>query len=163
MKIASIAIASLLILGSVKADAIVDDALAAHNEERKKYGVPDLAWDAELAKTAQDNIKGCDFDTLTEIGAGANYGVNPDFTSVRKAVNEWMKEAKKYKYDDPKSAGDSTAFTQIVWKASEKVGCAVTKCDEPDNLNYGVVCRYSPPGNADGEYKANVLKPASKK
>ncbi|KAG0015362.1 hypothetical protein BGZ81_011721 [Podila clonocystis] len=161
MKIASIAIVSLLFLGSVKADAIVDDALAAHNEVRKQYGVPDLAWDAELAKTAQENIKGCDIDTLTEIGAGGNYGVGPGFTSVRKAVVDWMKEAKKYKYEEPETAGDATSFTQLVWKASEKVGCAVTKCGNQES--YGVVCRYSPPGNTVGEYQANVLKPASKK
>ncbi|KAF9311652.1 hypothetical protein BG003_007160 [Podila horticola] len=57
MKLTPLAIASLLVLGSVKADAFVDDALAAHNEVRKEYGVPAYVWSTALANDATDFVQ----------------------------------------------------------------------------------------------------------
>lgn len=47
-------------------------------------------------------------------------------------------------------------FTQVVWKSSRQVACAIADCrggtifQQPSKY---VVCRYSPPGNFAGRYK----------
>lgn len=48
-------------------------------------------------------------------------------------------------------------FSQIVWKDTSSIGCAMQSCPTGlgANFNYAnsfiVVCRYWPPGNVDGE------------
>jgi hypothetical protein len=52
------------------------------------------------------------------------------------------------------------AFTQIVWKATTRVGCHIkTKCYDSSMVFAKMVCRYDTPGNIDGQYLANVLAP----
>ncbi|KAG0326674.1 hypothetical protein BG000_001274 [Podila horticola] len=163
MKLTPLAIASLLVFGSVKADAFVDDALAAHNEVRKEYGVPAYVWSTTLAKYAQEDAKGCHTKTdPTERGVGVNYALGPGFTSVRQAVQDWMKDGEKYNYEKPEPASDATNFVQLVWKSSRAVGCALVECPKNETPTAMVVCRYSPPGNTAEEYKDNVPEPTSK-
>ena len=55
-------------------------------------------------------------------------------------------------------------FSQIVWKSTTEVGCATVVCDKLGNVDSGsslpfTVCNYNPPGNSNGEYADNVLKP----
>jgi len=57
-------------------------------------------------------------------------------------------------------------YSQIVWKNTVSVGCAVQDCSGQGLANTGsdvspffAVCNYSPPGNFGGEYGANVLPP----
>lgn len=55
-------------------------------------------------------------------------------------------------------------FSQIVWKATTKVGCATKLCqrlgkgpaNQPSNYT---VCNYRGAGNMGGAYAKNVLKP----
>ncbi len=55
-------------------------------------------------------------------------------------------------------------YAQLVWRATKRVGCASKFCklyDPEWKLYYtifDVVCRYDPPGNVDGQYKANLRK-----
>jgi len=44
-------------------------------------------------------------------------------------------------------------FTQLIWKASTKVGCAKAS----DSSNTFVVCKYNPQGNVLGQFNTNVL------
>jgi hypothetical protein len=41
---------------------------------------------------------------------------------------------------------DVAHYTQMIWKTTTHVGCAVYRDGEWDYL----ICRYSPPGNRDG-------------
>jgi len=56
-------------------------------------------------------------------------------------------------------------FSQIVWKSTTQVGCATQYCPNGlantggDVSPYFTVCNYSPPGNFEGEYGANVMQP----
>lgn len=78
-----------------------------------------------------------------------------------KAVLEhWINgkdEAGSYNPDNP----TASHFTQVVWKSTTHVGCAVVECNlslyNPSwwPAKY-VVCNYSPAGNVEGEYKDNV-------
>jgi hypothetical protein len=51
--------------------------------------------------------------------------------------------------------------TQVVWKGSASLGCAVTRCTPLQGLPWAsgtyVVCRYNPPGNYLGQFGQNVL------
>lgn len=42
---------------------------------------------------------------------------------------------------------DVSHYTQIVWRGTTHVGCAIQRSARSDFL----ICRYSPPGNADGK------------
>ena len=79
---------------------------------------------------------------------------------VKTAVREWMDEAEKYVYVNPRFSEFTEGFVQVVWKATTQVGCATTKPPTgtiiPGQDATFIVCRYSPPGNVANEYKQNV-------
>ena len=78
-------------------------------------------------------------------------------------------EEKDYDYDTgavkTESKGKAIGhFTQVVWKASIKLGIgkATGKVVDDKGISWfctWVVGRYSPPGNYRGQYQENVLKP----
>ncbi len=78
--------------------------------------------------------------------------------------------AKAYNYkEEPDLASTSwRSFTQLIWKSSKRVGCAIQACvgnyiDDGGRLlqikSVHVRCLYDPPGNILDEYLANVLAP----
>ena len=48
---------------------------------------------------------------------------------------------------------------QIVWKGSNRVGCAVTKPYQNRQGKIFACCHYKPAGNIIGHYKEHVLRP----
>lgn len=53
----------------------------------------------------------------------------------------------------------SGGFTQVVWKSSTQVACAQAECAAGTIYNQKstiTVCRYSPPGNMQGQFSQNV-------
>lgn len=54
-------------------------------------------------------------------------------------------------------------YSQVIWKDTQTTGCAVQKCAagtmESSMDAYFCVCNYSPAGNVDTEYAANVGQP----
>ncbi|KAH9982517.1 hypothetical protein BGW80DRAFT_1453395 [Lactifluus volemus] len=70
------------------------------------------------------------------------------------AVKLWADEVVDY---DPKNPVYSH-FTQMVWKSTTQLGCAVQTCNGiigSGPANY-YVCEYNPPGNVEGEFGDNV-------
>ena len=145
-----------------------DECLDAHNFYRSLHDVPPLATDPELERFAQsraDEIESTDnyahdHPRLLK----ANYGENlhmqwtndssvPPPTCAL-SVKKWYKEIKDYKGELTPQTGH---FTAIVWKETEKVGCAKSK--QSKQMSYYVVCNYSPAGNilGPGEFEKNVL------
>ena len=57
---------------------------------------------------------------------------------------------------------DTGHFTQVVWKGSNKIGCAYADCPAGGlfDASYGpwrlISCMYNPPGNYEGQYEQNV-------
>merc|ERR1712224_1114696 len=84
-------------------------------------------------------------------------------TSFANAVQSWYDEVGNYDFAKGQTMGGVIGhFTQVVWKASTEVGCAMKlDCNNmwpglgPMN-NSVVVCRYNPPGNYRGEYVRQV-------
>lgn len=73
-------------------------------------------------------------------------------------VQSWYSEIQKYHYygREPDSGAKGFGhFTQVVWKATQRVGVG---CGKAGNATT-IVADYAPAGNMGGEYAANVPAP----
>ncbi len=138
---------------------------AAHNALRARVGVEPLVWDDRLAATAQAWVDRCvdrsapkgvidhnpdrDAGQPSEVGENIFAGTAP--VSAQQAVDGWAAEAADYDYDRNRCARGRTCghYTQVVWSASRRVGCATHYCPK---LTFGhvLVCDYGPGGNDGG-------------
>jgi uncharacterized protein YkwD len=134
--------------------------LAAHNHERARVGAPALAWDPALAAAAESYGP-------TLIGAGTLIH-SPRASRPGQRENLWMGTSGYYSpeamvgswiaeraltvpgvFPAVSRSGrweDVSHYTQLVWRSTTHVECAVARGRGQDYL----VCRYSPPGNRDG-------------
>jgi pathogenesis-related protein 1 len=135
-----------------------------HNVERRKVGVPDLTWDPALAAIAQAWASKCEdkdapmglVDHNPNRGVGYQGSVGENIfgssatASSEQAVSSWVAELNSYDYAKNSCSGVCGHYTQVVWKTTTKVGCAIYKCA---GLKYGgtLVCDYSPAGNVNGQ------------
>ncbi len=133
--------------------AEIDITVAVHNEWRAKVNVPPLVWDKELAKTAlkwakQLKKEDCAFKHSGVNGLGENLFMGTTgFYGPKEVVDSWGNEIKDYNYKKNSCSGVCGHYTQIVWKTTERVGCAKIECDGMDIW----VCNYDPPGNWVGQ------------
>jgi Alpha-L-arabinofuranosidase B (ABFB) domain/Cysteine-rich secretory protein family len=129
----------------------------AHNGYRAKHCVPNLSWSADLATGAQQWASGCKYGHSGT--SGENIAWSRPTLSPTKPVDSWYSEIGQYDFNNP--IGSYTTkqvlhFTQVVWRGSSQLGCAVATCPgpAPDGANSGwgfMVCRYVPPGNFNGQ------------
>jgi pathogenesis-related protein 1 len=131
---------------------------AAHNEVRAGLDLPPLEWSPELARFAQawaDKLKkrGCALKHRPRSGADAQrYGENifsmtGDTPSARIVVDSWAAELADYNPKTNRCKGVCGHYTQIVWRDSRKLGCAMAACGDTEVW----VCNYDPPGNYVGK------------
>jgi hypothetical protein len=137
-----------------------------HNVHRAKHCAPAVVWDDEVAASAQAWADQCTFshDDPARGELGENLAAGTTLTeSPERPVDSWYSEVKAYDFAAPGFSLNTGHFTQLVWKATTKIGCAVKTCPassifpdggEGDALLY--VCRYAPIGNLAGEFEANV-------
>lgn len=127
------------------------DMLAAHNEERAKVGAPALSWSDELARVAQEwadtLIAQRRFDHRPKSKYGENmFQTDGSRATPRKVVERWASEAANFDARSNKCKGVCGHYTQIVWRDTRKVGCAVAQRGSREVW----VCEYAPPGNYVG-------------
>jgi len=127
--------------------------LASHNAYRSKHCVPPLTWSAQLAASAQQWANGCTFSHQAKSGYGENlfWGTAGAYSS-KDAVANWYGEIAAYNFAAPGFGQKTGHFTQVVWRNSKQLGCAMASCGGKDYW----VCRYSPPGNVAGQFPENV-------
>ena len=130
------------------------DVVAAHNFIRDRIGVPPLAWSDALAEVAQGWANNLISSGLFMHSRDLRYGENlfqisgPDATSTPfEVVNAWAGEAQSYDYDTNTCHGRCGHYTQLVWRDTKQVGCAVAR----DSTREVWVCEYAPFGNIVGE------------
>jgi pathogenesis-related protein 1 len=138
----------------------------AHNAVRAQVGVGPLVWDAQLAAIARAWVIQC-VDTQAPLGlvdhnpgrssgqptyVGENIYGSGGGASGTDAVELWASEQANYDYASNTCAAGQVCghYTQIVWRSTTKVGCALHTCP---GLRYGstVVCNYAPGGNIGGQ------------
>lgn len=127
-----------------------------HNSYRRRHGVRVLAWSPRVAASAEAWARKCLFQHESQSRFGENlyavWGMPDVGRALSNAAAAWYDEISEYSYNNPGFSMKTGHFTQMVWKNSRRLGCAARQCG-PMTL---VVCRYDPPGNVMGQFKANV-------
>ena len=152
-----------LLLGAIGPRANLESRLlAAHNRERASLGVPPLQWDEHLATGAKVWANHLATEklfqhSLRESGKqpiGENiWGGTPGRFSPERMVGLWIAEKENFKdgvFPASSTTGrveDVSHYTQVVWRDSERVGCAISSGSREEIL----VCRYSRAGNVMGK------------
>ncbi len=134
--------------------------LELHNAERNRLKLPALKWNIHLEREAERwahelSRKGRieHADKKTRNGTGENLwmgtaGIWPIETMVGLFIDE-RKHYRHGNFPDISRTGkwaDVAHYTQIVWRDTQEVGCAVVTARGNDVL----VCRYWPAGNVWG-------------
>ncbi len=134
--------------------------LAMHNRERAAVGAPPLAWDPALAMAAasygpalaaRDRLAHSPRESRP--GQRENLAMgSTSYYGVEDLVGFWVEEKRHFQrgvFPNVSRTGrwaDVAHYTQMVWKSTTNVGCALHNGGDRSYL----ICRYSPPGNADG-------------
>ncbi|KAF9012625.1 CAP domain-containing protein [Cyathus striatus] len=153
--------AAALVTPDIKArDAWSDQVVQLHNSYRAQYGANPVSWNQDLYASTLQWAQGCNFAHSGGSGYGENLAAGSGGYSFSDAMNTWMSEVSQYDYNNPGFSSDTGHFTQIVWKATTGVACAVATCPAGTifsslESNY-YVCRYTPPGNVIGQFAQNV-------
>lgn len=135
--------------------------LAAHNRERSGLGVEPLRWNPALAASARawaDHLAATgQFEHAPERDAdpeGENlWAGTRGYYGLEAMVDGWVREKRFFRYGDfPHNSTtgrveDVGHYTQLVWRRTRQVGCALARGAQEDVL----VCRYSEAGNYLGE------------
>jgi hypothetical protein len=128
------------------------------NEYRANHGAPPLAWDPRLAAGAEYLTSQCPPGHSGARGLGENMarGV-PNWAA---AVKGWYDESAHVNWSSLGWNSEAGQFTQMVWRDTKAMGCAVDKKCENGAL---YVCFYEPSGNLIGvDWTRHVLPPATK-
>jgi hypothetical protein len=125
----------------------------------------DLTWDDSLAATARAWVAQCidkDGDGLLDHNDGRSTGhafyvgenifASTGTASAHDAVFSWGDERADYTYASNTCAANKMCghYTQVVWRTTQKVGCAIGNCK---NLTFSstIVCDYGPGGNVNNQ------------
>ncbi|KAH8703409.1 CAP domain-containing protein [Talaromyces proteolyticus] len=143
------------------------DSLTQTNFYRQQHNASALTWNTTLASYAQNWADHCNWKH-----SGGPYGENlaEGFSNTTSAIDAWARESTDYSYTKPTGFSEQTGhFTQLVWKATSQLGCAVADCSRNDEtfqenggeaFGWYFLCEYWPPGNVGGDddeyFKENV-------
>lgn len=137
--------------------------LEIHNMDRAKHSASPLTWDTTLASAAAKWASDCKWGHTPNNAYGQNIaaGTASGF-GAKDATDLWYDEISQYDFTKAQYSAATGHFTQMVWKGSNKLGCAIQKCSS-EQIGLGgsgtaqyVVCNYDPPGNYIGKFKENV-------
>jgi hypothetical protein len=137
--------------------------LAAHNRERAQAGIAPLEWDQRLANGAARwgsylARTGAFEHSPEALGDDDPVGENlfmgtRGYYGPEAMVGAWIAEKRMFRpgiFPHNSRTGsfeDVGHYTQLMWRRTGQVGCAVIANREDDFL----VCRYAEPGNVEGE------------
>jgi uncharacterized protein YkwD len=154
---------------------LIDQFVTAHNQARSgplnptpMPALPPVSWDPVLADAAYGYLVKCistesppalvdhnadrstDYQALGGSGyVGENIFASTGGATPSDAVSDWMSEASQYNYNTS-PIGTAGHYTQVVWRASVRIGCAIVDCPNV-TFHDTVLCDYSPGGNIQGQ------------
>ena len=142
-------------------DPVSRRLLDAHNRARAEVGAMPLEWDPVLAASAASYgprlaAIGRLVHSPREGRPGQRENLAMDITgraTPEALVQMWVDEKRLLRpglFPNVSATGrweDVAHYTQMVWKSTTRVGCAI---HDDGRWNY-LICRYSPPGNKDGQ------------
>ena len=136
---------------------------AVHNQWRSQVGLPGLRWSEKLADVAQTWANSLKDDSCGFYHSGNGYGENLykatpimwsdgrrelQDKSPKEVIDSWGNEIEDYSYSDNSCSGVCGHYTQVVWKETTEVGCAMSVCNDKSQI---WVCSYYPAGNVVGK------------
>jgi uncharacterized protein YkwD len=139
--------------GAQQPSGIAREFTDAHNAVRKTVGVAPLRWSERLAASAKEWA-----DSLLASGrfthrpgsqTGENlYELRGASATPTLVVRTWADEGRGYDYSSNQCrAGSCGHYTQIVWRDTHELGCAVARARGREVW----VCEYNPAGNWEGQ------------
>jgi hypothetical protein len=160
----ALAAAAPLVLGTTGLESNIEERLlAAHNRERAVLDVPALTWNDGLARDAAawgrhlariGYLRHYEEMSYDDDAQGENlWAGTRGYFSPEDMVGLWLAEKRHYKpgiFPLVSRTGrleDVGHYTQVIWRNSTHVGCAVVEGQADDFL----VCRYSEGGNVIGQ------------
>ncbi|XP_049638837.1 GLIPR1-like protein 1 [Suncus etruscus] len=159
--------------------SFIDECVQSHNEFRSRVDPPaadmkQMSWSASLAKVAKNWANQCRFEhngcLSTPYACDSNYqflGENiwmgtANIFSPKSAIEAWYNETEHFTFDNLQCTEVCGHYTQVVWAASNRVGCAVSTCSSTNSLNNLIfVCNYGPAGNFQGTHPYTKGAPCS--
>lgn len=135
--------------------------LSTHNRERHALGLPQLKWDAGLAQGAKvwadhlavtgkfehsPNIAGQPLEGENIWGGTTGAYFPEDMVGLWIAEKAYFTKGVFPENSKTGHVQDVSHYTQLVWRRTGSVGCAIGKGEQEEIL----VCRYSEPGNRRG-------------
>ncbi|XVF68167.1 hypothetical protein PTKIN_Ptkin10aG0182200 [Pterospermum kingtungense] len=123
------------------------------NAARAEVNVPPLTWDDKVAAFAQEYANKRKADCQLVHSQVPQYGEciawGSGDMSVAVAAKMWIDEKAGFDPISNTCSGDQCGhYTQVVWKNTQRVGCAKVKCNNGDTF---ITCNFDPPGNVVGE------------
>jgi len=131
--------------------ALADEILDAHNAVRIKLKLPLLEWSDGLAASSRKWANTLVAQDRFYINPDTPYGQNlfivtGGSASPAAVVWNWASESRNYDYDSNTCTRNCGHYTQLVWKSTLRLGCAVARHKDKEIW----VCEYDPPGNVSG-------------
>lgn len=165
-------------------DDFQGSALYHHNVHRANHSSPEVTWDSKIAGYAGQTAAKCVFGHDMDVGDGG-YGQNIAMWAVSSGAEDlgeagaikmattdmWYNgeirnfRSEWYGQKSPDMSNFDTwgHYTQVIWKGTTKLGCAVQFCPDGQMVDgmdaWYMVCNYGPPGNIFDHYAENVLAP----
>lgn len=147
--------------GDRSADNLAIRLLNVHNAERDRINLPRLKWNRALEREAADWARVLSHrgtlehaDHAMRNGTGENLWMGTaGHWNVETMVGMFIEEKRHYRHADFPNISrtgnwaDVGHYSQIVWRDTQEVGCAVVTARGNDVL----VCRYWPAGNVWGQ------------
>jgi hypothetical protein len=120
-----------------------------------------FAWSASAATVARNYAAQCSYGHNPNVGPfgenifAAGSTATPVTLTGTDVVSDWAAEVENYDYNSNSCAIGETCghYTQLVWRNTTAVGCAVQQCttNSPFGTSFPdwafAVCDFSPPGN----------------
>ena len=126
------------------------EVLNAHNPLRSAVGVPPLSYSPPLAASAQawanylSRTRACQAEYSSGTLGENVYRAHGSAVGATEVIQAWGAEKADYRQHRCRGGQVCGSYTQVVWKTSTRVGCAVSRCAKGDQI---WVCHYFPAGN----------------
>uniref|UniRef100_A0A673U410 SCP domain-containing protein n=1 Tax=Suricata suricatta TaxID=37032 RepID=A0A673U410_SURSU len=156
-------------LPDIENEDFIKDCVRSHNKFRSEVNprasdMLYMTWDPVLARVAKTWARNCQFAHNTQLHS--SFKLHPNFSSLGEniwagslpqfsassAITAWHNEIEYYEFRTQKCTWVCGHYTQVVWAASYKVGCAVQFCPSihGTNIHDGAffICNYGP-----GQYR----------
>jgi len=157
----------------VPGDDYISRAVNAHNVHRANHSAPAVTWDTELASIAAQIASSCKFEHDTSTGGGGygqNIAAGTPAEEVAKVVSDQWYNSEVDLFPQYGAASPDMSnfhawghFSQVVWKDTDRIGCATQQCSGGVSGVGGnvpphfTVCNYRKTGNVMGFFDQNVL------